>query len=157
MFELMLFLHLGGVLALAAGVGASLACKSMSLRVDSPAAVLALLGTAGMAVHRCAMPGSIFLLVAGVGLVHASNGAYELHEPWIIGAIVLWVASAFVGVRMHAPRSREARALATDLEQRGELVTKELRAVIRAGWPASLLDTALLVGMVALMVFKPGL
>jgi len=155
-YELLLFVHLTGVLMLAAGVGASLACKSMAMRVGSPAAVLALLGTARGAVHRCAMPGSIVLLIAGVGLVLASNDVYELHEPWILGAIALWIASAFVGVRMHAPRSRAARDLATELHERGEPVTARLRAHIRDGRPASLLDTALLVGMVAVMVFKPG-
>ncbi len=156
MYELLLFIHLGGVLALTAGVGASLACKSMAMRVGSPAAVLALLETARSAVKRLAMPGSVVLLAAGVGLVLDSNGVYELHEPWILGAIALWIASGFVGVRMHAPRSRAARELAVALDERGEPVTGRLRALIREGRPASLLDTALLVGMVALMVFKPG-
>ena len=129
-YELLLFLHLIGVLALTAGVGASLACKSMSVRVDSPTAVLALLGTARAAVHRCAMPGSIVLLFAGVGLVLESNGVYELHEPWIVGAVVLWIGSAIVGVRMHAPRSRAARALAADLHRRDELVAERLLSLI---------------------------
>ncbi len=156
MRDLLLFAHLGGLLALTAGVGTSLACKSMAMRVGSPWAVLALLRTASVAVHRCAMPGSLVLLAAGVGLVLVSHGAYRFHEPWIVGAILLWIASAFVGVRLHAPRSRAARELATQLAERGEPVTGRLRAIIRDGRPASVLDTLLLVGMVALMVFKPG-
>lgn len=155
-YELLLFLHLGGVLALATGVGTSLACKSMAVRVGSPSAVLALLRTASVSVHKVAMPGSFVLLGAGIGLVLASHGAYEFHEPWILGAIALWIASAWVGVRMHAPRSRVARELAQELVDRGEVVTGRLRSAIRDGRPASVLDTVLLVGMVVLMVFKPG-
>lgn len=153
--EALLFLHLGGALALAAGVGTSLACKSMAMRVGSPHAVLALLECASTAVKRVAMPASLVLLGAGVGLVAVSNGGYRIHEPWIIGAIVLWTASAVVGVKLHAPRSRAARELARTLIEHDERVTGRLRAIVREGRPASILDTALLVGMVALMVFKP--
>jgi Predicted integral membrane protein (DUF2269) len=156
MRELFLFAHLTGLLALTAGVGASLACKLAAGRTGSAAAVLALLTTANGAVRRCAMPGSFLLLASGIGLVASSHGAWSMTEPWILGAIVLWFASAFVGIRLHAPRSRRARELAIELAVRRAPVTGQLRALVRDGMPASILDTALLGAMVALMVFKPG-
>lgn len=155
-YETFLFLHLGGLLLLTAGVGASLACKLAAGRAGSGAAVLALLQTANVAVRRCGMPGSFLLLASGIGLVGASKGAWSMAEPWIGGAVALWVASAVVGIKLHGPRSREARALAAELAEAGAPVTGRLRALVRGGLPASLLDTALLAGMVALMVFKPG-
>jgi hypothetical protein len=154
--EAFLFLHLTGLLALTGGVGASLACKLAAGRTGSAAAMLALLGTAQAAVRRCALPGSFLLLASGAGLVGVSNGAWSMGEPWIVGAVVLWVASAIVGARLHAPRSRAARELAAELAAADSPVTGRLRAIVRGGLPASLLDTALLAGMVALMVFKPG-
>lgn len=156
MREVFLFVHLGGLLTLTAGVGASLACKLAAGRADSPDAVLTLLATARGAVQRCALPGSFLLLASGIGLVAVSQGAWSMADPWVLGAIALWCGSAFIGVRLHAPRSRRARELAGELAATGATVSTQLREVVRGGMPASLLDTALLGGMVALMVFKPG-
>lgn len=155
-YELLLLVHLGGLLLLVGGVGASIACKARAGREGSAAAIVALLETARVAVMRVAMPASFLLLVAGVGLVAASHGAYSLTEPWIVGAVALWIASAIVGARLHAPRTREALELARELAASDARVTGRLRAVIRGGRAASLLDVALLAGMVALMVVKPG-
>ena len=156
MREVFLFVHLAGLLTLTAGVGASLACKLAAGRAGSAAAVVVLLATAGGAVRRCALPGSFLLLASGIGLVAVSHGAWSMADPWILGAIALWFASAFVGIRLHAPRSRLVRELASELAATGEPVSGRVRALIREGLPASLLDTALLGAMVALMVFKPG-
>ncbi|MCW2920790.1 MAG: putative integral rane protein [Thermoleophilia bacterium] len=156
MREVLLFAHLAGLLALTAGVGASLACKLAAARAGSAAAVLALLTTANGAVRRCAMPGSFLLLASGIGLVAVSHGAWSMTEPWILGAIALWFASAVVGIRLHAPRSRLARELTADLAATDAPVSGRVRSLVRGGLPASLLDTALLAAMVALMVFKPG-
>ena len=155
-YELLLFAHLAGLLLLVAGVGASIACKARAAREGSAAAVLALLETARASVSRIAMPGSLLLLAAGVGLVARSGGAWSYGEPWIVGAVALWLASAVVGVRLHAPRSRMARELAAELAAAGQPVTGRLRVAVRGGRAASALDVALLAGMVALMVFKPG-
>lgn len=156
MREAFLFAHLAGLLALTAGVGASLACKLAAGRTGSAAAVLALLETAHGAVRRCALPGSFLLLASGIGLVAASHDAWSMTEPWIVGAFALWCGSAVVGIRLHAPRSRRTRALAADLAATGAPVTGHLRALVRGGMPATMLDSALLAAMVALMVFKPG-
>lgn len=153
---LLLFLHVGGVLLLTAGVGASLACKSMALRVKSPHAVLALLAAARRATKYCMMPGSILLLASGAALVVKSDGAYEFHELWITGAVLLWIASSVVGVVLHAPRAKAANLHANELADSGRDTDDELRGIIRRGIPASALDTLLLLGMVALMIFKPG-
>lgn len=156
MHDLLLFIHLGGLLALTAGVGASLACKVAAARTDSPAALLALMSTAHGAVRRCALPGSLLLLASGAGLVATSRGAWTMGEPWVVAALAMWAASAVVGIRLHAPRSRVVREQATELRDLGQPVPEQLRAVVRGGMPASLLDTALLAAMVAVMVFKPG-
>lgn len=152
----MLFAHISGVLILTAGVGASIACKIMATKTTSPSTALTLLTTASVSVRYCSTPGSFLLIITGVGLVHATNGAYPLSSPWIAYAVAMWIASAFVGIFMHAPRSKAVRKLASELIDKNSDVTDELRTMIRKGTPASLIDTALLIGMVAVMIFKPG-
>ncbi len=76
MYETFLFAHLLGLLALTAGVGASLACRLAAGRAGSSTAVLALMTVAATAVRRCALPGSFLLLASGVGLVGSSNGTW---------------------------------------------------------------------------------
>lgn len=144
------------MMLLVAGVGASIACKAAALRSSSPQVVHELLQTAMRSVRAVSMPGSFVLLASGLGLVHASNGWYSLTEPWIIGAIMAWLASAAVGMWLHAPRGRAARQLAGSLAADGAVVSDALVELIRGGRLATALDTALLALMVTLMVFKPG-
>jgi hypothetical protein len=155
-YELLLFLHLIGVFALVSGVAGSIACRAVATRVGSSEAVLALLDGSSFAVRRVAMPGSLLVLAAGLGLVARSHGAWSLSDAWIAGAIVLWLASAVLGALVHAPRAKALRALAEPLAAAHEPVTGRLRAALHAGRGARLLDVALLAGMLALMVFKPG-
>ncbi|MCB0878673.1 MAG: DUF2269 family protein [Thermoleophilia bacterium] len=152
----LLLLHLMGMMLLVAGVGASIACKAAALRSSSPQVIHELLRTASRSVRLLSMPGSYLLLLAGLGLVYRSHGWYSMSDAWIVGAIVAWLASAAVGIWLHAPRSRTARALASSLAADGAPASAELRDLIRGGRLASALDFALLLTMVTLMVFKPG-
>ena len=104
-----LLLHLIGMMLLVAGVGASIACKAAALRSSSPHVVHELLQIASRSVRLLSMPGSYLLLVTGLWLVQASHGGYSMTDPWIVGAITAWLASAVLGIRLHAPRSRAAR------------------------------------------------
>jgi len=152
----LLLLHLMGMMLLVAGVGASIACKAAAARSSSPRVAHELLQTATRSIRMLSMPGSFLLLFAGLWLVHASHGWYSMTDPWIVGAIAAWIASAVVGIRLHAPRSRNSRRVALTLEAAGATTTGELGDLIRGGRFASALDVALLLLMVTLMVFKPG-
>ena len=149
-------MHLMGMMLLVAGVGASVACKAAALRSSSPQAVHDLLQTATRSVHVLSIPGSFLLLFAGFGLVSASHGGYTTTEPWIVGAMGAWLASAAIGMLLHAPRGRAARQLARALADQGAAASDELADLIRGGRLVSALDMAVLLMMVALMVFKPG-
>lgn len=153
--EAFLFLHITSVLVLAAGVGVSVYCKLAVRGVTEVAAARTLLATAGGAIRAIGMPASFAMIFTGMLLVWNSDGGFEYHEPWIVGALTLWVASALVGVFMHAPRAKRIKAHLATLEAAGKDVDAELQAIVRGGRPASALDTLLLAGMVAFMVFKP--
>jgi hypothetical protein len=155
-YELLLFLHLIGVFALVSGVAASIACRAVAARVGSSEAVLALLNASSFAVRRVALTGSLLVLAAGIALGARSHGAWAFGDAWIAGAIVLWLASALLGALVHAPRAKAIRALAEPLAAAREPVTGRLRAALHGGRGARMLDLALLAGMLALMVFKPG-
>lgn len=154
--QTLLLLHLTGLMLLVAGVGASIACKAAALRSPSPLVIHELLQTATRSVRVLSMPGSYLLLVTGLWLVQASHGGYSITAPWIVGAIAAWLASAVVGIWLHAPRSRAARQLALALAADGAAASNELGNLIRGGRLASTLDVTLLALMVTLMVFKPG-
>lgn len=153
--EIFLFLHIASVLALAAGVGVSVFCKVAVRGVTDTRAARALLATASGGIRTIGLPASLAMIATGVALVAAYDGAYEYHEPWIVGALVLWLGSAVVGARMHAPRSRAINARLDELEAAGSDVDADLLALVRGGRAASILDTLLLAGMVGFMVFKP--
>ncbi|MEO6866464.1 MAG: DUF2269 family protein [Gaiellales bacterium] len=153
--ETLLFLHIGSVMVLAAAVGVSVYCKAIAIRTASATAARALLVAAGGAIRLLGLPASLVMILTGALLVQHANGAWRYDEPWIVGAMVLWLASAVVGARMHAPRSRAARAHLDKLETADEPVDDTLRQIVRSGRLASVLDTAFLAGMVAFMVFKP--
>ncbi len=89
--------------------------------------------------------GGIGTLVFGVWLALYIDG-YELWDGWIIAALVLWAAAAETGRRTHAALEP---AFAGQSEGRASAVA---RAAVR--W--HVIRTALIVLLLAVMIFKPG-
>lgn len=156
-YALALFAHVIGLMLLTGGVSISIAAKALARRRDDPSTIHALWQLGYGAVRLVAMPGSLLLLLAGGALVHLSNGAYAWSEPWIAGAVAAWAASALIGIFVHGPRSRTVRAMASAEAATGSTTASAtLRERAQGGVLAGGIDAALLVAMVALMVFKPG-
>ena len=90
------------------------------------------------------LAGGLLVLVFGIWL--AVDVEYGLTDEWVIGAIVLWVVASFAG-------ERSARILATpdSPEPNGRARPERRRAVL-----LHLINVAAVLGLILLMVFKPG-
>lgn len=79
----------------------------------------------------------------------------------IVGALLFVAGIVFAGIAFESARARQrpkqARLLATELAERGEGVSPELRALLddRASRLANQASAVLVVAVLALMVFKP--
>lgn len=158
MARALVVVHGAAAVAFLLAVCGSAACKLLARGCDSPARTLRLLVTSGRLVSRVAMPASALLLATGIGLVAGSRGAFSPLDPWIVGALALWAASAVVGVRVHGPRKRSLATMAGDLAERGVTSDPSLRDEAGRLLPVAvtLVDPSLAVGMLWLMVQRPG-
>ena len=100
--------------------------------------------------------------LSGIVLIFVAPGLELLEEPWLIAAIVLWLASgAFAGL----VQGKNARKLLELLEKApsgpppaGAAAgpPPEVAALVKKTQQGGMILTAALVVMVALMVWKPG-
>jgi len=120
-----------------------------------PSEILLLFGL----IRRIAVPaigvGTLFLFVFGLWLVHEAGYGYA--DGWVIAAILLLiVANAMGGVG--GKRDEATAKLARRLAASGDAPSEELRARVRD--PISLTlsygSGLVLIGVLALMVWKPG-
>ena len=153
MDDLATFLHLLGALLLAAGVAVAGVGFEAARRREQPAEIAILLRVT-LAGAALATAGLLLVLVFGLWLVHLEH--YSFHTGWIESALGLYVVMLALG-HLGARRPRQARLLATGLAAEGQPMTAELRALLddRASRAANYLSLALVVAILALMVFKP--
>lgn len=119
-----------------------------------PAEIALLLGVARMAVPLVAI-GSVLLFICGLWLVGLEKDV-GIGTGWVSAAILVLVAAmALGGYGGQSPKA--ARHLATQLADRGEDVSVELRALLDQRSPrmANYASALLIVVALALMVFKP--
>lgn len=153
MEDVALFLHLLGALLLVAGIAVAGLAFEAARRRAAPAEIAALLGLARSGAVLVGA-GGVMLPVFGLWLVHL--GGFGLGAAWIVVSLVLYVVAMALGAA-GGQRPKRARLLAGDLARAGREATPELRALLddprsRAVNYASL---ALVIAIVALMVFKP--
>jgi uncharacterized membrane protein len=102
--------------------------------------------------------GSLVALVFGVWLVFDVDG-YDLWDGWILAALVLWVIAVASGQRSGKVYAR-AREIAERhvAERRGDEPSRELAAALRSreGLVLHVVMTLAVLGILALMIFKPG-
>ena len=100
--------------------------------------------------------GAIVALVLGIWLV-AHVGGYTIGEGWIVGALVLWVASLALG-GIGGRHARHTRYLAERLAAQGDSRTEELDRRLRAPLARGTNYASMLavVAILILMVWKPG-
>ncbi|MEZ4588355.1 MAG: DUF2269 family protein [Gemmatimonadales bacterium] len=153
MSEVVLFLHVLGVLLFVSGiVVAGVAFESARGR-KRPEEMVLLLSLTRFGVALVAFGGMV-LFVCGFWL--AGLEGIGLGTGWLAAAIVLFVLALALG-GLGGQRPKRARLLATELAERGEGVSAELRSLLedRASRWANQASAALIVVVLALMVFKP--
>jgi uncharacterized membrane protein len=154
MSDLVLFVHILGVLAFAGGAAAAGLAFEAARRRQSAAEIAALLGVARSGAALLG-GGGLTLLVAGLWLVDLEDVGYG--SGWVVGALVLFLAAMVVG-GLAGRRPKQARLLAARLAEEGRPVSEELRALLEdpVSRAANYAAAAAVVAILALMVFKPG-
>jgi len=106
---------------------------------------------------RAVMVGATGTIVFGIWLA-LSYGGYDLWDPWIIAAVVLWFAASGVGARTGAEYTK-AFDKARELESDGRMAPDaELLALNRTSKGAALhaAGSLLLLLLLIDMIWKPG-
>lgn len=97
-----------------------------------------------------ANPAYVVLLVTGVGMV--LTGVFRFEQFWIAAALVLYVATALVGIALYAPTLRRQRE-----EAERDPGSPAYAAVERRSTLLGVLTIVIVVVIVILMVAKPTL
>jgi uncharacterized membrane protein len=149
-----LFFHLLGAFALVAGAVVAGVAFEGARRRTRPGEIALLLRLTRVGVLLVAL-GSLLLLPFGLWLVHLEDVGFD--TGWVEASLALFVAVVVLG-GIGGQRPKRARKLATRLASEDEDASPELRALLddRAALTLNYLSGALLVAIVALMVFKPG-
>ncbi len=155
-YEWLLLLHVLAAFAMVASSVVFTALALALLGVDRPSTALALFRVGRPASFLIAV-GGMGTLVLGIWLAIYVDG-YELWDAWIAGALVLWLVTGGAGDRVGrhftAAQQRAERLVA----EGNDMPSADLGAVLRATRPLILhaISVAALLGIVLLMIFKPG-
>jgi uncharacterized membrane protein len=150
-----LFFHLLGAFVFVGGAIVAGVASEAARRRRRPAEIALTLGLARAGALLVVL-GAVVLLPFGLWLVHLGRFGYG--AGWVDTALALFALAVVLGA-IGGQRPKRARTLATELERRGEEESGELRSLLDDPLSRGLnYATALLVlAIVALMVFKPGM
>ena len=153
-YDWLLFLHVTGAFLALGGVVMAGVFNIASLRSGRPSEITLLFRLTRVAVVAIGI-GMVLTLVFGLWLVHYLG--YGWGETWIVLALVFWVLSNAVG-GIGGGREKRTRELAERLAAEGDAPSPELSARLRDPlWIAlSWSSGALMVAILALMIWKPG-
>jgi uncharacterized membrane protein len=151
--DLALFLHLLGALLFVAGIVLAGVAFEVARRRERPGEIALLLGLTRIGV-LLVVPGGLLLLGCGMWLVDLEGVGYG--AGWIQAAIALFVVALALG-GIGGQRPKQARRLATQLAAEGAPASAELRALLddHLSLAANYVSAALVLAILALMVFKP--
>jgi uncharacterized membrane protein len=151
--DVALFFHVLGVLGFVAGIAVAGAAFEVARRRERPSEIALLLGLARI--------GAVFVLgggalVLGFGLWLVHLGGWGYGTGWVDAAIALFVAALALGA-IGGQRPKAARLLASGLAAAQRPATTELRELLddRLSLAANYASLAIVVAILALMVFKP--
>lgn len=153
-YDWLLFLHVTGAFFALGGVVMAGVFNIASLRSGRPSEIALLFRLTRVAVVAIGI-GMVLTLVFGLWLVHYLG--YGWGQTWIVLALVFWVLSNAVG-GIGGGREKRTRELAERLAAAGDAPSPELSARLRDPvWIAlSWSSGALMVAILALMIWKPG-
>lgn len=154
MESLALFFHLLGAFAFVAGTIVAGVAFETARRKTTPAEIALLLGLSRIGVLLVAL-GMLLALGFGLWLVHIGDWGYD--AGWVDAALGLLVAVVVLGT-FGGQKPKQARKLAARLAAEHEPLSYELRTLLddRATLATNYMSALLLLGIIALMVFKPG-
>ncbi len=152
-FEVALFVHLLGVVLLAAGLGAAAVGLEQARRTDDPGVVAALLRVARGGVVLVGL-GSITVIAGGVWLT--AIGPYGFGDGWLSASLGLLVVAGALGA-VGGRRPKQARLHAERLARDHAPADLLLRRLLndRAAMALNYLSALALIGILALMITKP--
>jgi uncharacterized membrane protein len=150
----LLFFHLVGAICFFAGAAVAGTLQIDALRRERPSEILVLLRLTRAGV---ALVGVGALLTLAFGVALASHLGYGFSPAWIQASLGLWVAAMALG-GIGGRTARQARYRAEELAAAGDEPDEELRALVahRPSLVLSYVSTALLVAVLALMVWRPA-
>lgn len=154
MTNLLLGFHLLGAVCFIVGGIVAGVLQLRAMRQERPSEVYRFLRRAPIG---AALVGTGALLTLGFGIALAEHKGLGLSPAWIQASVGLWVAAMALGA-YGGRTARRARHLAERLAAEGDEPSPELRALVSARGPlgASFASFALVVAIVALMVWQPG-
>ena len=149
-----LFFHLLGAFLLIAGLVVAAVGFEAARRRRVPAEIALLLALTRIGVLLVAL-GALVLLPFGLWLVELGGWGYG--SGWVDAALALF-AAAFVIGGVGGQRPKRARKLAGRLAREGQTESSELRRLLddRAARALNYVSGLLVLGILVLMVFKPG-
>jgi len=152
-YEIALFFHVLGALLFVAGIVLAGVAFEVARRREPPAEVALMLGLTRVGVLFVLL-GVLLILGFGVWLVDLTG--FGFGAGWITWALILFGASVLLG-GLGGQRPKQARRLAARLAREGKPASAELRALLddRLSLAANYLSAALVLAILALMVFKP--
>lgn len=152
-YDLVLFLHLSGVLLFVAGIAVAGAASETARRQATPAEIALLLRMSRIGVLLVAA-GSLLLGIFGLWLVHL--GGFGYGTGWIDASVTFYLIALVLG-GLGGQRPKQARRLAARLQEENGPVSAELRGLLDDRFSRTVNLGALLdvIAIVALMVFKP--
>ncbi|MDX6521861.1 MAG: putative integral rane protein [Gaiellales bacterium] len=156
MINFWLFVHLTGLVLLAAGVGIANLSGIMMSKSDSPS-MIAMWSKVNFRVeHIATLPGALLLVVAGSILVHKEG--YDYSATWIVSAYVLWVIAVFIGAGVLGRHAHRIHKLACDEVAAGVEVSTTASKLARSplGPVAGNLLNLILLAFLYLMIVKPS-
>ena len=156
LYDWLLFLHM---LAAFAMVGSAVVFTILTVvlwNVDRPATAVALFGVARPAGVLVAI-GGMGTLIFGIWLAIYLD-AYHPWDGWILGALALWAVAGGAGGRTGKHYTAAQKLAERLLAQERRDGSGELAAALRAPLALVLQGVTVLalVGLLALMVYKPG-
>jgi uncharacterized membrane protein len=152
--EWALFFHLLGAFLFIAGVIVAGVVFEAARRRRRPSEIALLLGLARIGVLLVAL-GTVIVLVFGLWLVQLGRFGYG--AGWVVTALALFVVVILLG-GLGGQSPKRARKLAVQLAKEADAESDELRSLLDdpLARTVNYLSAALLVAIVALMVFRPG-
>ncbi len=149
LYYALLVVHILSIVAIfgPALVFPSLARKAIDLKGESGASVMKI---AQFANGPIALGGLVALVLAGIGLVVVSDGAWGFDEPWISAGFAIALALFGVGWFMTQPAITKLRAALSESASDEKLRTLRSQLAMSTGF----MHLAMAVAVV-LMVWKP--